>query len=89
MNNNTGIVLLITSFMCFLVSWVGFVWMLSSSSLAAVDCDFEFSSLHEEFRCKQPHIAIVVWVTSGVLCLWLAGKGLKILRNSKNDRTKE
>jgi len=76
--------------MCFLVAWVGFVWMLSSSGQVALECIVEFSLFHEQFQCRLPQLAIVVWVTSGLLSLWLARKGLKDLWGTKsNDKGKQ
>ena len=89
MSDNSGIVLLVTGFICFLVAWVGFVWMLSASSLAAAECEHEFSLFHEQWICRQPRIAIVVWATSGCLCLWSTVKGLKTLNRWQSDDKKE
>lgn len=83
-NINHGIAQLIASFMFFLVAWVGFVWMLASTNLSGADCDFEFSLLHEQFRCRQPYLSVIVWVGSGIACVWLFKRGITALRQAKN-----
>lgn len=85
MSVNTGIVQLVASFLFFLVAWVGFVWMLSSASLAALPCDFDFSLFHERYRCRQPWLAVMLWVTAGLASLRLLVKGLKTLKAAQRN----
>ena len=59
--------------------------MLASADLAAADCDFEFSLLHEQFRCRQPYLSVIVWVGSGIACVWLFKKGITTLRKTENE----
>jgi len=84
-NINHGIAQLIASFMFFLVAWVGFVWMLASANLAAADCDFEFSLLREQFRCGQPYLSVILWVGSGIVCVWLFKRGITTLKKAENE----
>ena len=77
----------ITSVICFLASGYGLLWVFSSSSLAFIPCNGEYSFFHNEFRCRQPYYAFIMWVVFGVisLALFILGvKRIKQLRNEKN-----
>ncbi|MDG5499366.1 hypothetical protein [Marinobacter sp. BGYM27] len=64
-----GVLQLVISLVAFLLSWWGLLWMFSSSSLATLACDGSFSLFHEQAHCRQPPIALMLWVSSGVLSL--------------------
>ena len=76
-----GVIQLAISLIFFLVSGWGFLWMLSSSSLASEFCVNEFSLFHEDFRCRQPYLAVLLWVISGVACLALLVVGIRSFKN--------
>jgi hypothetical protein len=56
------------------------IWVLSSSSLASGYCDSNFSLFHEEFRCKQPYVASILFLVSIVNCGVLFILGFKNMR---------
>jgi hypothetical protein len=53
-----------------LVSMWGFLWMISSASLASGYCKGDFSLFHEAFRCRQPYLAMILF---GVFLIVSAG----------------
>jgi hypothetical protein len=49
------------------------LWVLSSSHLAMMHCDNNFSLFHEEFRCRQPYIALIgiaITLPSSIFLFW-------------------
>ena len=52
---------------CFAALWC-LMWVFSSASLASGYCESNFSLFHEEFRCKQPYIASILFLASIVNC---------------------
>lgn len=79
-----GYVLLAFSLLAFLASWYCFLWVLSSSSLAFVDCNGTYTLFHEHLRCRWPAIAALLWQATGMCALLLLGIGIYVLR--KNSR---
>ncbi len=69
--------LIILALLSFAASCFGLLWVFSSSSLAMVACNGHFSLSSPEFRCKQPQIAIIVWLGFGALCLGLLFAALR------------
>jgi len=59
---------IVTSVLLFLVSWWALLWVFSSASLTVIVCD-NYSLFHEEFRCRQPYIAQILWIASGILSM--------------------
>ncbi|GLX76661.1 hypothetical protein tinsulaeT_00010 [Thalassotalea insulae] len=59
---------------CIAALWC-LMWVFSSASLASGYCESNFSLFHEEFRCKQPYIASILFLVSIVNCgvLFLLG----------------
>jgi len=67
-------------FFCLAGLWF-LMWVFSSSSLASGYCESDFSLFHEEFRCKQPYIASILFLASIVNCgvLFILGyKNIKL-----------
>lgn len=40
------------------------MWLFSSTSLASEFCSNSFSLFHEEFRCRQPYLAVILLISS-------------------------
>lgn len=57
---------IIISVILFLVSLWCLMWVFSSSSLASGYCNSSFLLFHEQWRCRQPNIAFILWLVSGV-----------------------
>jgi hypothetical protein len=74
-----GILLLVGAFLLFLASWYFFLWTLSSSSLAFVDCKNTYTLAHENIRCRWPVIASILWQLTGLGSLVLLALGLYVL----------
>ena len=53
--------------------------------MAFVYCDGKYSLFHEQFRCRQPNIALILWVGFGVACVTLLYFGVKNLRKVKGS----
>jgi hypothetical protein len=53
----------------FLVSLWGLMWIFSSFSLAGGYCGNNFSIFNEDFKCRQPFIAALVFFVCGILSL--------------------
>ena len=58
--------------------------MMSSYSLAFVPCDNDFRLFHEEIRCRQPHYAILLSVTSGLSAAVLFVFGYKAIKHARD-----
>ena len=56
------------------------MWVFSSSSLASGYCESNFSLFHEEFRCKQPYIASILFLAYVVNCSVLFLLGFKNIK---------
>lgn len=72
-----GIVQIFLSVVCMGAVAYGVLWMVASSHLAHEFCNGEFSLFHEQFRCRQPYLAIIMALVFGILSLLLLFKGLK------------
>jgi len=83
--------LFISSVILFVAALWFLMWIFSSASLASGYCNSEFSIFHEEFRCRQPYIALIGFVVTGlfaVLALVLGILDLKkqrMVTRKKND----
>jgi hypothetical protein len=53
------------------------MWVFSSGSLASGYCKGEFSLFHEEFTCRQPDLALILWLATGIGCILLFVFGYK------------
>jgi hypothetical protein len=51
---------LISLITLFIALW-GLMWIFSSASLASEHCK-DFKLFHEEFRCRQPYIALIIFL---------------------------
>jgi hypothetical protein len=72
------------SILLFFVSGYAFLWILSSSHLAAHYCNGEFALFHPAFRCRQPQIAMILWIVSGIGAVVMLVMALK--SKSQADR---
>ena len=45
------------------------MWIFSSASLASGYCNNKFTFFHEEFRCRQPYIALIGFFVTGLLAV--------------------
>lgn len=81
-----GIYQIIISIILFLVSWWALLWVISSGSLSGAICGNDYSLFHEKLACRQPYIAIPLWLITGVSCLVFFFKGIKNLK-VKNENT--
>jgi hypothetical protein len=59
-----AVLLMLSSVYCFL-------WVFSSSSLAFLHCNGNFSMTHADMRCRQPQIATILWLVLGVTSIML------------------
>ena len=84
MSKRRGIAQIVVSFILFLVACWGLMWMFSSSSLASGACENSSSLFHENFRCRQPYFAAILWITTGIMCVAFLIKGVKELRSKHN-----
>jgi hypothetical protein len=76
---NKGFIQLITSTVFFLASWWCLLWMFASVDMAFLACDGKYSLFHEQFRCRQPSIALYLWLSFGIACVALLFFGVKNL----------
>ena len=79
-----GIAQIFIALICILLSCYGFLWFISSASLASGYCSDGFSLFHPELRCQQPYLATILSAIAGVgfcIFLWL---GIKNIKGSKN-----
>lgn len=53
------------------------LWLLSSSSLASLDCAGQWSLSHPNFRCRQPNLALLGMLISSTLAALAILLGLK------------
>ncbi|MEH6450524.1 MAG: hypothetical protein V7765_17770 [Oleispira sp.] len=81
-----GISQVIMAILCLCISLYGLAWIFSSASLASGYCGSEFSLLHPEFRCKQPYIALAMFITFSIGFILLSRSGIKNI-NDANNRT--
>ncbi len=68
------------SFVWLIVGIWFFLWLLSSVSLANEFCNNAFDLFHNEFRCKQPYLALiggVISLTVSICCLYVVVKKFK------------
>ena len=63
-----------------LVSLYGLMWVVSSSHLAHDYCKGNFALFHEEFRCRQPQLALILAGSSGLFSLVFLFFGIKRIR---------
>jgi len=78
-----GISLLIIATLLFLASWFCLMWVFSSSSLAFIPCNGQYSIFHESYQCRQPGIALILWLLTGATSLLAAYFGFKIFNKNK------
>lgn len=60
--------------------------MFASADLAFVACDGKYSLVHEYFRCRQPYIALLLWMIFGgarILLLYAAVKNFRRANTSE------
>ena len=81
-----GIFQIIISIILFLISWWALLWVLSSGSLSGAICGTDYSLFHEKVACRQPYIAIPLWLISGILSIVFFYKGIKNTKE-KNENT--
>lgn len=69
------ILLILASVVLLLVSLWFLMWIFSSASLASGYCKNDFSLFHEEFRCRQPYIALIGFLVSSLssIAMFIAG----------------
>jgi len=80
-----GILQVIAAIVFFLASWWCLLWVFSSAHLAFLACDGKYSLFHEHFRCRQPYIAQILWISFGIACITLFFLGVKNIRQHKNN----
>lgn len=56
----------LSGFLSLLVSIWSLMWIFSSSSLASGFCRNQFDLFHDDFRCRQPYIALILFVCFGI-----------------------
>jgi len=81
-----GISLLIIATLLFLASWFCLMWVFSSSSLAFIPCNGQYSLFHESYQCRQPGIALILWLFTGTTSLLTAYFGIKIFNKNKSAK---
>ncbi|MHA6492960.1 hypothetical protein ACX0MV_20145 [Pseudomonas borbori] len=79
-----GIILLALSVLAFLASWYCLLWVFSSSSLAAIECNAQFSFFHENLRCRWAAFASVLWILTGITSISLLYFSVKAFKQSNN-----
>lgn len=67
----------IFSFVFLVVSLWGLMWVFSSTSLASGFCENEFDLFHENFRCRQPDIAAILFIFSALTSIVLLVFGVR------------
>lgn len=77
-----GIILLALSVLAFLASWYCLFWVFSSSSLAAIECNAQFSFFHDNLRCRWASFASVLWVLTGILSMAFLYFSVKAFKHS-------
>ncbi len=65
-----GIIFFLASIWCLM-------WIFSSASLASEFCLNQFNLFHEDFRCKQPYIASIGFLLTGIGSLILFVFGIR------------
>ncbi len=78
-----GIIQIILFVVFILAALYGLMWVISSSHLAHDYCVGRFELFHEEFRCRQPQIALILFFVSslfGSVLLYLGIKNIKMHR---------
>jgi len=75
----------VASTILFLASWWCLLWMFASADLAFLACDGNYSLFHEQFRCRQPNIAMILWFVSGSGCVLLLYFGIKNLNRASRN----
>lgn len=71
----------------FLASAWSLLWIISSASLASDVCANQFNLFHDKFRCRQPYIALILFVLFGVSSIILFIFGWKVKRGSRMPDT--
>lgn len=82
---------ILISFICFFGSSYGLLWIFSSASLASGYCGSEFSLFHSEFRCRQPYLAMIMFISLGIsfiVFFWLAFCGFRSTSASHKSQPK-
>ena len=77
--------LLACGFIAVLSSLYCALWFLSSSSLACVECNCEYSLLAVNPRCRQPYIAMVLTVLAAVAAAAAFIAAGKLRRHRRNE----
>jgi len=69
----------IAGFVLLLGSLWSLMWVFSSASLASGFCEGHFSLFHEHFRCRQPYIATILFLSLLVasIVLFILGRRIK------------
>ncbi len=81
-----GISLLIIASLLFIAAWFCLMWVFSSSSLAFIPCNGQYSLFHETYQCRQPGIALILWLLTGATSLLTAYFGIKFSNKIKSTR---
>jgi len=79
-----GIIQIIVAIISLGISLYGLMWVFSSAILASGYCGSEFSLFHPEFRCKQPYIAMIMFVVFGISSVMFIWQGFKNLNGAGN-----
>jgi hypothetical protein len=79
-----GMIQLIISLTLLLAAIWSLFWLFSSASLASEYCKSNFSLFHEQFRCRQPNIAFILCLCSGVASVVFLWLGIKNIASRKN-----
>jgi len=67
----------------FVISLWNLLWIFSSASLASGFCNNEFDLFHENFRCRQPYIASILFVIFLILSIVVAYFGFRQKKNKE------
>ena len=65
-----------------LAAGYNFLWIISSASLASGYCGGKFSLFAEEFRCRQPHLAMLLTAVFAGAFVHLVLRGVRAGRRS-------
>lgn len=79
-----GILEIVLAVLPLLGSAYCFLWIFSSSSLAFLHCDGNFSLTHVDMRCRQPQIAMILCLVLGVTSIVSFVVGLRTIRKRRS-----
>jgi uncharacterized membrane protein len=81
-----GLIQLFFAVLSLLVSVYCFLWIFSSISLAPAGCYGNFALFHSEFKCRQPYIAMLLWIGTTVAAIMLAITGYRNIKRNKHAK---